>query len=200
MTINSDRYSSRFDLLKADHEVRYEIDFRDGSVYVGLWHISQTGTPFWIHHGHGLLGYVDRDAVIDATKLDEVFERITPQLDAVVASYESKWDGRNMCGYVDEEALKALEVAMDDALAAVDLRRFSEFAGLWEGGEWLEWANVCNEYGLSATSSDDELYDIAERIEVAAASEYVALSGLEEHLEYLRSQLQEEAAALRLSK
>ncbi len=90
----------------------------------------------------------------------------------------------------------------DDAQAALDdLGRWlsdapaldGEFAGLWDADDWLGamWCQL-RSYGISDATTDEQLAEIATRINDEAASENAVLIGTLGYLRWYRNELREE--------
>lgn len=73
-------------MLEEGHEPCCIVDFREGDVRTYRRPESETGTPMWIHHGHGTMVRLVAVQAINATRLDDLLELMRPELATVLDS------------------------------------------------------------------------------------------------------------------
>lgn len=124
---------------------------------------------------------------------NELLEEIAPIAERVVAGYTSEWDGSNRVAAFDEDAQAAIgEIAALCEAAERDAE--STALRVWDAGEWLtasgntSRAQVREELGITAETTDEELAAIETRVEEEAVdcAEVDALEGTRRFLRVLR--------------
>ncbi len=147
------------------------------------------------HHRHLTIsvktyggGPVDGPALVDWLRDDEGQELLSRICDG----HSIEWNGNNHVGRLTDDAEDAYnELSMELA----DADALPEPAGLWDVGDWLDGVGrdaVREEYGITADTTESELYAIAKRIDEEAANENVVLYGTWEYVVQLREKAAEE--------
>jgi hypothetical protein len=129
------------------------------------------------------------DIYPDETEAREYLEGCEAQelLDRICEGHDTRWDGHNMVGTLNDDA----QAAVEELLAALNDLPESDWE-MWGVDDWLQNDN----FGwLTAATTDDELAAKAKEIEAIAESDHINLNG--SVLDYLtdkRNELREEAA------
>jgi hypothetical protein len=166
-----------------------ELDARDGAVGISLLQqVECNSVPMAVYRGivrrydiPHTTNAAELTAAINNGEFDGLFQNV---LEAIRANIVNS--------YGENEALENAESALGSALAQYDIH--AEMAGLWEACDWLPYGDdVVARYGISATTSDAEIEEIAEKIEAEARAEYLAvLMGTVSYLQQLREKLAED--------
>lgn len=150
-----------------------------GSCLMSVWHSRDLEYTHTLSQGSL--------AVADPEKLKALAERLTPLVERLRAGHSIKWDGSNMVGKLDADAVEA-HALLDDAFCDPD----------WQSDEWEAWAAA--EWlreppdGLTHETTDKKLAEMAEGFERDARTDGVLIEGsLVEALEYWRDRMRHEA-------
>ena len=188
----------RLDLVKIDPyrrdtgtaaAVQLWLDPSESSCLMETYSPGQ-GVPAAECHGRNLTicvdshcGPVDGPAVVEWLRGDEG----QGLLARVCDGHSVEWDGNNRVGQLDADAqaaLDALEQWLSDAPALI-----GDCAGLWSAGDWLDGigrAGVCDEYGITAETTDERLAEIVAQIDGEAEAENVVLTDTDSYVTELR--------------
>jgi len=91
---------------------------------------------------------------------------VAPVAQSVINGYHSEWDGRNTVGHYTEDAQEALDLI---GLICHDLTHSNpETVQIWDADDWFACGDtsVAEDYGITATTTDADLIQIADRIRV----------------------------------
>lgn len=127
---------------------------------------EDSGIPMEVWHGMILRWRLplstDGEALSGAIA-DGEFDNL---LDRIVAGFSSEWDGSNWVGRFSEDAVSAREEIYERLNGFVD-----NAIGVWEADEWL--LHTPNEeLGLSPGMTDEELEELAKKLEREAEEEH----------------------------
>ena len=161
---------------------RYDGQVNPQSVYIWLDPIERTmGASYNAEIGnavpsdvwHGLTRRYSLPGALTAEAANGVMSQIAPLAQRVCDGFEDVWDGNNTVGRLTEDAQDAEE----DIREAIDRGVYTEdYVEVWDADEWFAETgehNVRAEYGITASTTDDELDAIVERMEHDAAAENV---------------------------
>ncbi len=170
-------------------EVYFQLDIEQRSISVATYYQSSVvGVP--ARAAYGLLrryelspftDSVDLTADVNAGQFDELLRRI-------LAGASIQWDGHNHVGCLTDAASDA-EGELESRLATY--ARVLDTGGLWEAGDWLQLCSA-SDFGITAQTTDEEIWAIAQRETANALTEDVILVDAEEYFSGLRDQLREE--------
>lgn len=171
-----------------------ELDARDdGRLSAAANPEIGNAVPFDVVHGH-----VQRWTIpaLKADVANELLKEIAPLAERVVAGYESTWSGSNHVAAFDEDATVAIEAIGDlcDRAGGED-----EALSVWEAADWFSGLGgavaQAHDLGITAETTDEQLAEIAKRETASARADSVdELSGIEEHLRWVRKTMIDEAA------
>lgn len=126
------------------------------------------------------------------TPANALLEQIEPLAERVVVGYRNEWNGSNHVAAFDEDALEAIDkIAV--LCEGVDA---SEGVRAWDAGDWLTASGntrrevVCQELGITAETTDEEIAAIESRVEeeARATGEADVLTGTAAYLRGLRDE------------
>lgn len=174
-----------------------ELDCRTGALSASYSGEIGNAVPAHVWHGHAQRWSIP---ALKGDAANALLEEIEPLAQRVVDGYSARWDGSNSVADFDEDAEAAREeIAALCERAEEDATRGDAGAvNVWEASEWLggigDRALQAGTYGITATTTDDELDAIETRVEEEAEGEGVdALTGLRKHLEWLRLEMADAA-------
>lgn len=167
-----------------------ELDPSTGALRAGVDGEIGGGIPFSVYHRRILRWDIP---CLTADAANELLSAIAPLAERVCAGFSEAWDGHNMRGRLDGDAVQAEDEI--EALCAED--RFSEYdqVAVWEADDWFSGLGSLRAQtetlGITAETTDEDLEGIAKREEEAAESgvhgmHVDVLSGVLKHLTYLR--------------
>ncbi|MDE2099695.1 MAG: hypothetical protein KGL39_20750 [Patescibacteria group bacterium] len=183
---------ARMDLVRLDPSasppaplrVKLQLNTMPATLGFAYYYQSENGvSPAVYHHltlEWSVPGAVDAQqltADINAGELDDLLTR-------VLKGHTVKWDGNNHVGRLNADAADASEQVQEWLDRATSL---PDEGGLWDAGDWLP---HCPD-GLTATTTDEELDDLASTLEKEALGDCVVLHGTVNRLRWFRTQLQD---------
>lgn len=109
-------------------------------------------------------------------------------LNRIVDGFTKEWDGSNFRGHLTpdaDEAVRRVQKWFDSWDGS--LGDLSDSVGLWDAADWF----ASNPPDITSDISDEELAELAKRLEAEARNEYVVLVRTREYLEWLREKAAE---------
>lgn len=187
----------RLALVPTDKDWHFVVvfDFADSTCGTYDRHQSHNSVSFYEYHGHAASYILPTN--VDAIKFAAwIAEDIMPILNRIQAGYSSEYDGNNTVAKFTDDAREAKEELGDifDNNGETRVPELdAENGGLWEAADWLfaSKAEVIQENGLTADSTDEELRAAAAAIEDIARNSDVVLDGTYKFLDYLREDMVE---------
>jgi hypothetical protein len=88
-----------------------------------------------------------------------------------------------------DDVATALETDADADIEQLCAERTTNSMGVYEVGDWMEGIDPCEEYGITADTTDDELQKIAANMVDYATGEGATITGVAEYCENLRDEL-----------
>lgn len=165
------------------------LDTRDGSLFVGWSYQSDNAVPMGVWHGivrrYNLPTATNAEALtkaINKGEFDGLFDRICKGTEVV-------WNGNNHVARSTDDVVAAEEELLEE-LATYTLA--PDTGGLWDAADWLQYIDIAAEYGITSDTTDEELEEIAERIEAEARSDGAVVYRTLETLEDARRELDDE--------
>ena len=195
MKNKTEDYGCKTDLIgidwnngKKQERIVLVIDWDDAEVYCMSRGISD-GCPMDVWHG--LRWFVNLPMAVDATLLyDWIDEEIMPVVSEYEPYFNTRWDGSNWIAdwgaYHDERIRDKISRICASAPC-------TENGGIWDAVDWLAYGS-CDNLGISATTTDNEISQMVADIRDDAEYEGVILIDLEEYLFDMRSEKIEEHA------
>jgi len=151
-------------------------------------------TPFDVYHGRRMRWGIP---ALRAEAANALMERVEGLAQEIVAGYETRFDGSNRVGRLNETARNAA-----DAIASIcfDLDSADAIA-IWEADEYFATqsdADNASSLGISAATTDDEIDAIAARelVRALGADGVDDIVGIDDYLRGLRDRAREDLARL----
>lgn len=123
--------------------------------------------------------------------VNDLLDEIAEDASAICEGYERVWDGNNHVGRFTEDADGLIQALNERCQGPWDER---STINVWHAGDWYEPVtdiDLCEELGLTANTTDDELNEMAAAEEENAEDEGFRLNGTEEYLRDIRDRLRE---------
>ena len=177
-------------------------DFADATHFVYERHEMDNLIPFRNFHGHAATYELPANA--DASMFEEwIAEIVQPFVTRVNAGYATAWKDGNEIAIYSADAISAkeqIDYILDHgngSMAAIP--RLEEWQGRFYAGEYL-WEirhYLIENYGITAETSDEQIFGIADKINAYMVNDYVFLDGIADYLLKLRDNIREDEIAIR---
>lgn len=163
-----------------------ELDCRSGVLRATWTGEIGNAIPMSVYHGHDIRWEIP---CLTADAANDLMAEISDLARRILAGYESNWDGHNMVGRLTDDASRAV----DEIAVLINDLYIDESNGVSgiEAGDYLaEWLPD----DLSATSTDEEIEEMAAAIAADAADTHYVVFGLVDYLTEIRDRMREDAA------
>jgi hypothetical protein len=142
--------------------------------------------PFTVYHRRTLRWTIP---ALKGYGANALMREVLPICEAIMAGYEIHWDGNNNIGRYTEDA----QLAIEELTAYCDGDTWTGEIHVWDASDWFSGTSE-DDLGITVTTTDDELEDIAEKLLEEAHSHNVdEIDGLEEYLKDRREELRDAA-------
>lgn len=171
--------------------VYLSLDWDSGIVDIRSYYADGTTlSDVW----HGLRSIIRIPETVDATNAKQDVETLMPRIQKIAEGFSAEWDGHNQVGSWTTHARDLL----DDLISDLDEDKVDQYftiltapAGLWEANTWF--VDAPDE--ITATMSDDDIYNLAVDLESEASHDNVVICGgvpaIVKRFEYFREKLQD---------
>jgi hypothetical protein len=143
---------------------------------------SEIGNAVPMYVWHGIVRRYHLPYAIYGTSYVALAEEIKPLLARVQEGFEEVWDGSNHVGTLTDDA----QTAENEIEAAIESWcDESDAIKVWDASDWLQ-GETNADLGITATTADDELEAISDKIRNDAVGEADIIDGLDSHLQRRR--------------
>ncbi len=176
-------------------DVYLYLDPEDGELSCSYSTAIGSGMPMRVWRGTLLRWQIP---ALTAEAANKLMEQVVPLARRVVDGHVTDWDGSNHVGYLTTEDA---EVASEEIQAACDPNNYSnwdpsDMVGGCSASDWWPDAEHLEDLGISASTSDAEIAEIARREEVEARyagdNGYTVLVDAEDFLRRKRDDLRDD--------
>lgn len=132
--------------------------------------------------------------VLTADAANSLLEELEPLARRICDGFETEWDGSNWVGEYDNDAEAAS--AEIERICQETLGDYDSHVQVWEAAEWFSdgMRDAAKTFGVTASTTDDELAEICDTALTAAHGEGVhVLRRLEQYFDDVRQMLRDEA-------
>lgn len=172
------------------------LDLEAGDLYADYNPEIGSGIPMSVYHGQTRRWTIP---VLTGTAANRLLAEILPLAGRMLADWENEWDGSNHVARLGADACAA-EAEIE---ALCDSERFdmSDLVSEYSASEWFEGddnARIAAEHGITATTADDRITEIAAKITRDATTVggdfgWLVVEGVEEYLTDVRDELADAA-------
>jgi hypothetical protein len=142
------------------------------------------GVPVYVWH-HRILRWNIPALTDDAC--NSLLDELAEDAKIVCDGYTCEWDGHNHIGVYTQAA----EEAQERIGAYIDAQHWTahDTVEIWDAADWYVDSSTTDDLGITATTTDEQLAEIATREDQAASADGYTVEGILEHLTAIRDRL-----------
>jgi hypothetical protein len=155
-----------------------ELDVRDGSLVAG--YSGEIGNAVPADVWNGLIRRYPINPDLTEREINALLDEIAPSAQTVLDGARVGWDGSNYSAQCKRDT----ETPLEEIAASWQ----TDSGGVWDAEDWFSSVDAASEYGITATTTDQELAEVVQKATDDAWG--TTVNGIDRYFEALRDELE----------